>query len=118
MNGLGLVWLVYNFGMEISSETTLKELQEYIAQVCVERGFDMDSPSNKMVMLMEEVGELAKAVRKNIGMKFDKTTSRKDVAEEMADVLIVLVGLASILKIDLAEALENKEVKNRERNWE
>ncbi len=103
--------------MKISDNTTINELQEYVRRICSERGFDEDDLSSKMVMLTEEVGELAKSIRKLVGLKVDKATSSKAVEEEVADVIIVLLGMASALNIDIAKAIEDKEVINRKRNW-
>jgi NTP pyrophosphatase (non-canonical NTP hydrolase) len=50
--------------MNIPTDDSLKKLQQYIWQMNIDRGFNLEDPSKKLVMLMEEVGELAKAVRK------------------------------------------------------
>ena len=63
-------------------------------------------------MLMEEVGELAKAVRQQVGLKFTDTTKRTDLREELADVQIVLLGLASMVDEDMFTAVQEKERKN------
>ena len=68
-------------------------------------------------MLMEEVDELAKATRKIAGLKFTDTTLQTDVKEELADVQIVLLGLASMLEVDMDEAVRAKEAKNRKHTW-
>src|SRR5581483_7525159 len=47
---------------------TLGDLQHYLAAVCQERGWTKDSPSEKFVLFIEEVGELAKAMRKAAGL--------------------------------------------------
>ena len=96
---------------------SLGELQRYVWRMNKERGFDTETPSDKMLMLTEEVGEPAKALRKTAGMKFTDTTKQTDVAEEIADVLIVLLGLSSMVGIDTYDALVAKERKNRERTW-
>ena len=70
-----------------------------------------------MLMLTEEVGELAKAVRQHVGMGFSATTTKSEASEELADVLIITLGLASTLKIDIFEALLHKETKNDKRKW-
>jgi NTP pyrophosphatase (non-canonical NTP hydrolase) len=95
----------------------LQELQAYIWQKNIDRGFSEESAERKMLMLTEEVGELAKAVRQHIGMGFSETTSKSEAAEELADVLIITLGLASTLKIDIFEALVGKETKNAKRKW-
>jgi len=102
---------------ELPEKDSLKELQRYIWQANIERGFNTEDASKKFVMLMEEVGELAKAVRMHVGLKFTDTTKQTDIAEELADVQIVLLGLASMLSIDMHEAVMAKEQKNRQRTW-
>ncbi len=101
----------------IPDNESLRELQKYVWQMNVERGFNTEDPSKKLVMLIEEVGELAKAVRKEAGMKFTDTTKKTELTEELGDVQIVLLGLASMLKVDMLEAVREKEKKNRERKW-
>lgn len=103
--------------MDIPKTDSLKELQNYIWQMNVERGFNTEDPAKKLVMLMEEVGELAKAIRKISGMKFTDTTKQSDVREELGDVLIVLLGLSSMVGVDIFDALVDKETKNRQRTW-
>ena len=103
---------------ELPDNDSMTELQKYIWQMNIERGFNLEDPAKKMVMLMEEVGELAKAVRKQVGLKFTDTTKRTEVAEELADVQIVLLGLASLMNEDMFDAVVAKERKNRERSWQ
>ena len=83
----------------------------------IERRFEREDASKKLVLLMEEVGELAKAIRKHIGMKFTDTTKQQELREELADVQIVLLGLASLLGEDMYSAVIDKEGKNRKRQW-
>lgn len=96
---------------------SLRKLQAYVWQMNHDRGFDVTDPTKKMLLLTEEVGELAKAVRKVVGMGFTNTTKRTDLEEELADVFIVLLGLSSLLEVDLYKAFAAKETKNRERTW-
>lgn len=95
---------------------SLKTVQDYVRRMHRERGFTAD-PNKELLMLTEEVGELAKAVRKEAGLKFSETTRRTDTAEEVADVFIVLLALASIMDIDVYEAFRAKEAKNQKRTW-
>ncbi len=96
---------------------SLTALQHYIWQMNIDRGFNTEDPSKKLVMLMEEVGELAKAVRQLVGMKFTDTTRQQELREELADVQIVLLGLASMVGEDMFHAVADKEQKNRTREW-
>ena len=102
---------------DLPKDDSLVKLQKYIWQMNIERGFDNEDASKKLVMLIEEIGELAKAVRKHVGMKFTDTTRQQEIREELADVQIVLLGLATVLKEDMFSAVIEKEKKNRTRKW-
>lgn len=97
----------------------LKELQTYIGEVIKQRGFSDESAQDLMLLMVEEVGELAKALRKFIGLKIDqkKAASYTSVEEEIADVFFYLLDLCNVLNIDLFTALKNKELKNEQRFW-
>jgi len=49
---------------KIKSGATVNELQEYFKEVFELRGFSNQTAKDKMLLLIEEVGELAKALRK------------------------------------------------------
>jgi NTP pyrophosphatase (non-canonical NTP hydrolase) len=68
-------------------------------------------------MLVEEVGELAKALRRHAGHKMDVAAPDINVRHEAADVLWMLVATCNKLGIDLEEALREKEEKNKQRVW-
>ena len=78
------------------------------------------SPLSNLARLTEEVGELARAVNHAHGEK-PRKSSETDVAvaEELADVLFVIVTLANSLDIDLDEAmravLKKYEIRDAER---
>lgn len=103
--------------MKITGETTIKELQDYARAICTERGFDDESLEQKFLLLVEEVGELAKALRKVSNIKFAGDTARTEVEDELADVQLLLLNISNKLEVDLAGAVEQKEAKNRKRNW-
>ena len=103
--------------MDLPNSDSLKDLQKYIWQMNVDRKFNTEDPSKKLVMLMEETGKLTKAVRRTVGLKFSDTTKQTEMAEELADVQIVLLGLASLVGVDMIDAVVAKETKNRERTW-
>jgi NTP pyrophosphatase (non-canonical NTP hydrolase) len=103
--------------MNIANIDNLKEIQTYIWEKNKERGFSKEAPERKLPMVMEESGELAKTVRQTIGMGFSKTTMMIDIKEELADVQIILLGLASTMNIDMLKAVREKERKNWGRAW-
>src|SRR6188474_3514306 len=68
-------------------------------------------------ILMEEVGEVARIMARRYGEQSEKESDRgKDLGEEMADVLWVLICLANQTGIDLTEALEKNIRKKTERD--
>lgn len=97
--------------------TTLTELQTYYKKKAKERGFSEESPKDVMLLLTEELGELARAVRKREGLKIDNKTKIYEVEEEMADIFIYLLHLANQLGINLEEAFRKKEEENEKRKW-
>jgi len=102
----------------IRRSASLPQLQDYIRRVVVERGFADETPRDVLLLLLEEVGELAKALRKVGGLKIDVRDSRAcAAAPELADVLIYLLDLANGLSVDLVDALIAKEEVNRGRRW-
>jgi len=103
--------------MDMPTDDSLRKLQEYIWEMNKQRGFNITDPSKKLVMLLEEAGELAKATRKIAGLKFTDTTLQTNIREELADMQIVLLGLASMFDVDMFEAVKEKEKKNRKREW-
>lgn len=96
---------------------TLAEYQELVRKRGIERGFNDEGVSETMMLLTEEVGELAKACRKLNGVKVDKDSKLHDVGEEAADVLFVLLQLCNLHGIRLDEAFAAKEAKNQKRQW-
>jgi NTP pyrophosphatase (non-canonical NTP hydrolase) len=70
-------------------------------------------------ILMEEVGELSRLlVRKYGEQSFKESDKGKEVADEMADVLWVLICLANQTGVDLTEALKNNFEKKNSRDRE
>jgi len=102
---------------EITEDITLKNLQNYIHRMIIQRGFEKETVDQTLILLMEELGELAKAVRKESGMKFSETTRRTELEEELADVQIVLLVLADKLGLDMRAVVTAKEHKNSKRVW-
>lgn len=104
---------------KLSPQVSLGMLQQYIHDVVVERGFADESARDILLLMIEEVGELAKAVRKYSGIKIDaaKTEKYALIEEELADVFIYLLDLANTLKIDLFTAFRTKEQENNQRSW-
>ncbi len=90
-------------------------LQDYYERVARQRGYDDESAQDTMLLLTEEVGELARAVRQSVGLARSGRTLRIDPGEELADVQLYLLHLANVLGISLGDAVVAKERTNRSR---
>ena len=98
---------------------TLPALQHYIDRICQERGWTKDSYAEKFLLFTEEVGELAKAIRKTQGLYPEKAKEKHmELEEEFADVLSYLLDLANYFHVDLEQAFREKERINTTRTWE
>jgi NTP pyrophosphatase (non-canonical NTP hydrolase) len=98
---------------------TLKDLQNYMDEVCKERGWVKDTYAEKFLLFTEEVGELAKAIRKAVGLYNEQAKQKNtELEEEFADVLSYLLDLANYFQIDLETAFREKEGVNESRRWE
>ncbi|WP_019972683.1 MazG nucleotide pyrophosphohydrolase domain-containing protein [Mycobacterium sp. 141] len=93
----------------------LRGLQRYYERAALRRGWASESVQDTMLLLTEEIGELARALRKSAGIQRDQGWEGQDVAEELADVQLYLVHLANISGVELADAVTNKELVNAER---
>ena len=105
---------------KLTDKSSINEIQSYIKEVMQIRGFNKEKPSDKILLLVEEVGELAKAIRKNennLGIDKTKEYNYSSIESEIADVFIVLLSICDILNIDLLKAFLNKEEENIKRIW-
>jgi len=96
---------------------TLPELQAYIVRRSEERGFTNETAQDKFALLVEEVGELAKAMRPLHGIKMADDAREQNIEYELADVFWMLLSLSASLGVDLETAVLAKEAKNQERTW-
>lgn len=105
---------------KLNEKNTLQEIQKYIKDVINIRGFSEQEIEKTMLLLLEEVGELAKSIRKNatnMSIDKEKLAHYDTIESEVADVFIVLNSICNKLDIDLYKALKNKEEKNIKRVW-
>ena len=93
---------------------TINEAQQQVDQWIKTIGVKYFSELTNLGILMEEVGELSRLmVRKYGEQSFKETDKGKELSDEMADVLWVLICLANQTGVDLTEALQkNFEKKN------
>ena len=105
---------------KLSDKSSINEIQSYIKKVMEVRGFNKEKSSDKILLLVEEVGELAKAIRKNerkLGIDKTKEYNYSSIESEIADVFIVLLSICDILNMDLLKVFLDKEEENIKRTW-
>lgn len=98
---------------------TIKEAQETVDAWIKNHGVRYFNELTNMTILTEEVGELARIMARKYGEQSFKDSDKEyNMADEMADILWVLICLANQTGIDLTEALaKNIEKKtNRDNN--
>ncbi len=100
---------------------TIQEAQAQVDQWIKTIGVKYFSELTNLGILMEEVGELSRLmVRKYGEQSFKETDKGKEISDEMADVLWVLICLANQTGVDLTTALqknfEKKNIRDGERH--
>jgi NTP pyrophosphatase (non-canonical NTP hydrolase) len=85
--------------------------QRYYDRIARFRGYATESARDCLLLLTEEVGELARAIRKVEGL-VRHGVYPNEPAHELADVFLYTIHLANILGIDLARSVEEKECEN------
>ncbi len=93
---------------------TIQDAQQQVDQWIKTVGVRYFSELTNMAILTEEVGELARIMARQYGdQSFKESDKNKNLGDEMADVLWVLICLANQTGVDLTEALhKNFEKKN------
>lgn len=96
----------------------IKELQRQVDDWIKTYGVRYFSELTNMAVLTEEVGELARVIARKYGDQSFKEGEKCNLAEELADVLWVLVCLANQTGVDLTEAIEASFAKKTTRDKE
>jgi NTP pyrophosphatase (non-canonical NTP hydrolase) len=94
---------------------TIEEAQIKIDQWIKTNGVRYFNELTNMAILTEEVGEVARIMSRRFGeQSFKESDQNKDLGDELADVLFVLICIANQTNIDLTTALhKNLEKKTR-----
>ena len=85
---------------------TIKEAQEKVDAWIKEYGVRYFDEMTNMAILTEEVGEGARIMARTYGEQSFKEGEKKELGDELADVLWVLICIANQTGVDLTEALE------------
>ena len=102
---------------------TIEEAQEKVDHWIKTVGVRYFNELTNMTILTEEVGEMARIMARKYGeQSFKESDKDKDLGDEMADVLWVLICLANQTGVDLTQALEKnfekKNVRDKDRHYQ
>lgn len=100
---------------------TIQEAQSTVDQWITTKGVRYFNELTNMTILTEEVGELARLMARTYGeQSFKESDQNRDIGDEMADVLWVLICMANQTGINLEEAfkknLDKKEMRDGNRH--
>lgn len=96
---------------------TIEEAQKQVDQWIQTIGVRYFNELTNTAILMEEVGEVARIMARKYGeQSFKKSDENVDLADEMADVMWVLICLANQTGINLTEAFERNMAKKTQRD--
>lgn len=93
----------------------LKAFQEYYKRAALQRGYTKERPKDCLLLMVEEVGELARALRKREKLVRHAGYQGSNEAHELADVFLYVVHMANVLGLDLANIVREKEFINLEK---
>ena len=96
---------------------TIEEAQAQVDEWIKTIGVRYYNELTNMAILTEEVGELARIIARKYGeQSFKESDKNRDLGDEMADVLWVLICLANQTGVNLTEALEKNIAKKTQRD--
>jgi NTP pyrophosphatase (non-canonical NTP hydrolase) len=96
---------------------TIEEAQKTVDEWIKTIGVRYFNELTNMALLTEEVGELARIIARKYGeQSFKKSDSEYNLADEMADVLFVLICLANQTGVNLTDAFKNNIEKKTNRD--
>ena len=115
------VRLLYSLIQKIRNKMTINEAQQQVDHWIKTIGVRYFSELTNMAILTEEVGELARIMARTYGdQSFKRNESSDKLADEMADVLWVLICIANQTGVDLTEAfkknMEKKTIRDADRH--
>jgi NTP pyrophosphatase (non-canonical NTP hydrolase) len=93
----------------------VQAFQKYYKRAAVQRGYANESARDTLLLMVEEVGELARAIRKKEKLQRHGRAIQENEALELADVFIYVVHLANVIGVNLSRVVQEKELINVER---
>lgn len=98
---------------------TFEKAQQTVDHWIKSKGVRYFSELTNMAVLTEEVGELARIIAREYGeQSYKETDPKPDLADELADVLFVIICIANQTGVDLTKAFEKNLIKKNNRDSE
>ncbi len=99
------------------TDITIKDAQKTVDDWIKTVGVRYFSELTNLGQLMEEVGEVARIITRTYGeQSFKNAENKKELADELADVLFVLICIANQTGVDLTDALKKNLIKKTQRD--
>ena len=98
------------------SQITIKQAQQIVDDWIKSVGVRYFSEMTQLAQLTEEVGEVARIVSRTYGDQSFKKSDERNLSDELADVLFVLICLANKTGIDLTDAFQKNMDKKTNRD--
>jgi len=100
-------------------ELTIRQAQHRVDEWIKKYGIRYFNELTNLAILTEEVGELARIISRTFGeQSFKSIEDNRDISDELADILWVVICLANQTGIDLTEAFRKNEYKKTQRDAE
>lgn len=93
----------------------LNKLQKEIYQNKVDRGFNVTDVGKEIVLMLEELGELARAYKNSNKKPARETNQKEEMVDAIGDLMIYCLGLCEMLGVNSEEVLKRIAENNRRR---
>lgn len=93
----------------------LRELQREIIQNKINRGFNVTDVGKEIVLMVEELGELARAYKNSDKRPAPDVSHKDEMVDAVGDLMVYCLGLCEMLDVDGAEVLEEIVLRNKTR---
>ena len=93
----------------------LRKVQQAIYRNKVQRGFNVSDVGKEIVLMVEELGELARAYKKSDKRPAPGISHKEEMADAIGDLMIYCLGLCEMLEVDSETLLQQIAARNETR---
>lgn len=94
---------------------SITEFQKQVFQNKINRGFNVKDVGKEIILMTEELGELAKAYKKSNKKPANDIDNKDEIIDAIGDLMVYCLGLCEMLGVDCRKVLEKIIENNRER---